>query len=410
MPAKPSITPYWERLPRFLLYPMQPPALWVVLGLGAAAAIIFQIFWLSLITLALMLGVLAVGVRYSYEVLARTAENQLAPPDIDTLLAGYDLPFKQFAIIICGIVAINLVAMMLGAGPAFLISLAVYFLLPASAIVLAWTESFTAALNPAMLIQLVMAMRWHYGALFGLLFIIGQGPNYIFLLVPPGLPPFVWFFLVAAVEVYFVLVLFHLMGYFLLQFGHRLGIEPPDPDGDDAADDDYGLFEQFMERGQYGAALGEIREIAARSPDHLETQRRMHRTALLAEDHQAMAQATDRLIGVHLEAGRESQAASIAAETLAQIPDYRPRQGHAFLGLARGLRKQGKPREAVRLCNGFHKRFANHQDIPELYGLVARIFREDLGQDQQYDALCRFLKAHYPDHPTTISVTTFYRE
>jgi tetratricopeptide (TPR) repeat protein len=389
---------------------MQPPAIWVVLGIAAVAAIILQLFGRSLITFSLMLGVMVVVVRYGHEVLAHTAENQLTPPDAETLMAGYDLPLKQFAIIVCGIVGTNLVWMMIGAGPAFLVSLAVYFLLPASAIVLAWTESFTAALNPAMLVQLVTAMRWHYAALFGLLFLIGQGPIYIFKLFPPGLPRFMWFFLAPAVEVYFILVLFHLMGYFLLQFGYRLGIVPPDPEGAEASDEDYSLFEQFMERGQYAAALGEIQEIAARAPDDAETQRRLHRTAMLAEDHRTMAKATDRLIALHLDAGRENQAAAIAVETLAQMPDYRPQTGGAFLGLARGLRTQGKPREAVKLCNGFHKRFPDHADIPELYGLVARIFREDLGQDKQYDALCRFLKANYPDHPTTISVATFHRD
>lgn len=407
------LTPYWERLPQFLVYPLQPPAIWLVIGITAAQSVTILflpgIFWLFI-----LLPLFLMATRYGYEVLARTAEGYLSPPPTssEVLMSGYELPFKQFVIIVCGLLAIWAVSMVLGGPLTLATALMVYALLPASVIVLAWTEQLGPALNPATLVQLVIAMGWHYAALFGLLLLIHQMPNYIAGVMPPQLFPFPGMFAVLALQTHFTLVLFHLMGYFLLQFGHRLGIESPGlgDDEDGASNEDYTLFEQFMDQGKYGAALGEIREIAGRWPDDMTVQRRVHRTAQLAEDRQAMADSADRLIVNHLQAGREAAAADIAAETLDQMADYRPQDGGLFLGLTRGLRARGQAREAVRLCNGFHKAFPGHADTPELYGLVARIFREDLRQEKQYDAICRFLKQNYPDHPTTVSVTAFHRD
>jgi len=407
------VTPYWERLPRFLLYPLQPPAIWLVLAVAAVGAIVAQGGLLGMIAPLIMLAVLFVVLRYGYEVLSRTAENDVTPPpaSADVLLSGYELPLKQFAIIVCGLVAALYSGQLLNAFIAMAINLAVYALIPASVIVLAWTRSFLTALNPAMLIQLVLAMRWHYAALFGLLFVIGQAPNYFYAFLPPGMPVLPAVFIGLAAEFYFLLVLFHLMGYFLLQFGPELGIETAEPpDEASKADEDYSLFEQLLERGDYSAALAQIREIASRWPEQTSVQQRLHRTAQLVQDHTVMARGADQLIAHHLAAGREDEAANVAAETLDQMPNYRPQRAELFLGLARGLRRQGHIRAAVTICNGFHKHFPDHGDIPELYGLIARIFREDLGQENQYAALCQFLKQQYPDHPTTISVTAFHRE
>lgn len=412
MGNKRRVTPYWERLPRFLIYPFQPPAIWLVatIAIGQSVTILMLpgFLWLFI-----LLPLLLMAARYGYEALARTAEGYLSPPPTssEVLMSGYELPVKQFVIVVCGFLAIWAAGAVLGGPLTLVVAVIVYALLPASVIVLAWTEQLGPALNPAMLTQLVMAMRWHYAALFGLLLLIHQMPNYIIGVMPPQLFPFPGIFVVSALQIHFTLVLFHLMGYFLLQFGHRLGIESPGLGSDDDADsEDYSLFERFMDEGNYGAALGEIREIARRQPDDVTVQRRLHRTAQMAGDNKALGDAADQLIANHLAAGREAAAAEIAAETLAQMPDYRPQKGDLFLGVARGLRGRGQGREAVKLCNGFHKAFPDHSDTPELYGLVARIFREDLRQEKQYDAICRFLKQNYPDHPMTVSVTAFHRD
>lgn len=401
-----SPLPYWERMPRFFLYPLRPPALFLVLGTGLLGSLLYQSGPLVLIGAIVIL--LLVAMRYGYEVLARTAEGEDAPPGLsaETLFHGYELPFKQLAILIVGGLVAALLQLPLPDGLAGAVSFAVFALMPASIMILAWTRSLTAALDPSALVQLVCALRWHYLALYGLMALTNSGPSQVLRLLDAQDSPQLVIFLIVSVQAFFTIMGFHLMGYFLYQFGDRLGLSTAWDAGDDEAmpGEDFSLVEQFMGERNYAAALAELQDIASRHPDDLTLLRRMHRAAQLAGDGKAVAATAERLIAAHAAAGRGGEAASVWLETLGHLPDYRPLCAEAYLPLVQTLRQRSELRQAVALANGFHQRFPDSGDVPALYCLVARIFREDLSQESRFLAIHRFLTARYPDHPAVAAL------
>ncbi len=398
--------PYWQRMPQFFLYPLRPPGVFFVLALGAAGALANTLGLVAMVISAFVLPLIAL--RYAYEALASTAEGEFTPPPLDgeTLIHGYELPFKQYAfLLVLGMIA-GVPASLL---PPILIMpwfVAVLALAPAGIMILAWSRSLRQSLNPAMIAHVIGALRWHYLALLGLVTLTNVALGNV--LVLTGATASSGYFIVVVAQTYFTVMGFHLMGYFVYQFGDRLGLAPAWEDQGDVVDgEDLSAAERFLAEHNYPAALAELRDCVGRQPHSTELVKRLHRAAQLAGDERAVREAADTLIARHADAGRYAEATVAWLESRQHDPQYRPSDPAVYPVLAETLRLRGQAREALHLVNGFHKRFPGRSEIPRLYALAARLFREELGDETKASALETFLTSNYPDHPDVASLAAW---
>ena len=110
------------------------------------------------------------------------------------------------------------------------------------------------------------------------------------------------------------------------------------------------------------------------------------------------------MISRAIPANKLSIALNVYLDCLKTDPSFKPKNATDYLPLATEMRKTRRFKGAVLLINGFHQKYPNNADTPPLYLMVAKIFIEDLSQDEKAAPILSFLRKNYPEHETSADV------
>ncbi|MEX1066709.1 MAG: hypothetical protein WED00_12080 [Aquisalimonadaceae bacterium] len=410
----PSITPFWYRIPRFFLYPIRLPAIWLLLGVTTLVTVALPMLD-GLLSIPLVLFLAFLVFTYCYESLDATAQGNAEPPGIREVLAsgGWGLPLKQIAVLFTFGAFGAIATAILGDAGTLVIVLLFNLLLPASVMVLGVERSFMAAVNPLYLGHVVRAIGWPYLGLIGLLFAheiaLGTAMVGVAWILPEGTGPLPYVAGWTLVGVYFTVMSFHMLGYVVYQYHAELGYTVHvDGDEEDELTAELAFFDQLIADERYEAALIELREVMERYPDDINLHQRMFRLAGLTGDVATRLREGDWLIHRLVRGGRAA-AAHVYRQCIAVKADFRPLAAEVHDPLARELRMNGKVREAVQLINGFHLRFPGHHQIPRIYLLAAQIFIDEIKQPKQAEKILAYIRRKHPDSAYHTQVESLLR-
>lgn len=411
--SRTAITPFWNRMPRFFLYPLTLPGLYVLFGLAVINAVLLDVTqagiggWYVSFIISIVTGLFSI--KYGYDILERTAHGELTPPRLDreVLLEGYELPFKQLAILILlGAFAFGLAFITPSAiAPLVMITyvVAVLVLFPAIVMTLALERSVSAALNPATLFGIAFRVGWPYVAVLGLLVLLNGGSAQVMWLFGRNLPVPAFVFLNTFAQNLFWFAMMHLMGYLLYQYHGRLGFEPLAlAEEDDGWGEIMAPVEEALDEEDYPLAAQRLQGLVRDYPDHaLELRLRRHQILKLADDGETLIDNAGYLLAGLIDANRLREATEVYIDITAVDPELRPGREGDFEPLLNMLVQRGEYRRAVRMVNGFHKAFPNSELTPPLYFEVARLFSEQLDQPARVRQIADYLGKAFPDHPAT---------
>ena len=217
------ITPFWQRLGQFFLYPLHPFS---------------TIFLIVLTILSVMLGtglmpflfnlvISIVFIKYCYAVLEHTARGHLKPMPISAGLVNdeMELPFKQF-VMLAAIFAGNAAVLKHFGIFLFFISISItYLALPANIMVLAMEHSLFAALNPVIVFSVIRRIGLPYLFLYFLMFLLSIASATLMGILDSIFSDTIAYAVTLFASLYFSVVTFHLMGYTLYQYHDQLGHE-----------------------------------------------------------------------------------------------------------------------------------------------------------------------------------------
>ncbi len=394
--TKHRITPFWQRIPHFFLYALNPEplALAVVVGL------------LSLISGSLLvwLVLLLLPMKYAMVSLQYTAAGEFKPPalSLDMLTQNYGLPLKFYAIVVLHIMAL----ISLGKDSplvAQLLLIVGFLLYPAIIISLAMTEEFAFAISPHNWLRVVSALGWPYLALFGLLYMLGNVQGTVEAML--GLDDFgrlglaVWF----AINSLFTIASLHMMGYVLYQYHEALGMDTPESlrEQEEAARSPYDSadVERYMAEGNVAAATRELTDMVERHPEAVEPRRRLYMYLLSTDQETYLERFVPYYVAFLVDGGRASDAARVYRDCLQRGMALLPPRDDLYLPLMREMRRSGMARDALQMANGFHKRYPDSEAIPGVYLEMARILSEDLQKDDTASQALRFVLQKFPAHP-----------
>lgn len=424
MPANQPVTiePFWNRMPRFFLYAFKPPAILVSLGAAvlysagfdwgrligmvvtAAVAMepqLIDLHELALPALAGMVGFLFV-LKYGYDALSHTAHGYLSPPPIngDTVLDGYELPIKHFAMLIL-LAAAGVALMRAWPASARFYPLLVIVLQPAIMITLGLERSLVAAINPAQFGRIAADIGWPYLAVAGLVLLLGGAPGTVVTLVGQQLPItgqiFVWTF----AQCFFLIVSMHLMGYLIYQYYDRVGFNPEVlEEQNDEWEPILAPLRDELDNGRYEDAADRLWTLTREHPDHsIWMRQKRHKALKLTNKNNDFVDNGGKLLGELIDANRLRDATEIYIDLTDYDPQLRPAREKDYEPLMDMLVHRGEYARAVRMANGFHRDFPNSSSIPPLYLEVARLFSEFLDQPEKARQVADFLLKNYPDHP-----------
>lgn len=396
-PQARGVQPFWHRLPNFFLYPFQPRVLAVFAALVAGTAVTGTLPMIGAIIVSLVLSLFLT--KYGLDILARTAEGRLDAPPLDgeTLLQGYELPFKLLAVFIAIGITAAIVATTFG-WVMLIFIVAALFLLPASIMTLAFTRSLGQALHPGELVRMVRATGWGYVALLGCLFLLNGGSSTALQWLGSELPPDQLILLSSLLQYYFMFVMFHLMGYLLYQYHERIGYQPDAiAETADETDPERQVIQDFIDEENHAAAITELKRLIQRNPNDLELRMWLYRVARSAADDKTLLSQAGGLLEDLIDAGRVRDATEVYRTCQDIDAEARPARASDYLPLARMMLEANEPGRVLKLANGFHRNFPGSDETPPLYLLVAEVMADHRKQPDKACAVLDFIRRNFPD-------------
>ncbi len=230
------VKPFWQCFDRFFKFPLKtenlvfilvsillfmfvpvPDAKELVSPLGFVYRIIVWILFPSFV------------VAYFSAVAVKASDGNPEAPNISEAWTdgGFLVFFKAMIIIVVFSMAKGFSGSFLGAGFELFLTLFATLAIPASLILLFLEREISAAVNPGRIIGLMQAVGWPYLFLWGLVMMLFSGPDVVMSLPESFLKSIIFPTLALLANLYFGLVLFHLLGYVVYQYHYELGVALP---------------------------------------------------------------------------------------------------------------------------------------------------------------------------------------
>jgi hypothetical protein len=405
----PNILPFWQRLPRFFLYPLHLEPLLYMLFLSFTTLLVHIIpVPAPFDFLIVFLGISLALIRYAYKILDQTAMGLLTPDQLQ-LYDNTDrvsLPYKLFGIFII----IGFVAGLVGrAGGLFLGAALIYstLFIPATIMILAITRSFWAALNPFAVIRIMTTIGLPYLGLLAFVFLLSASQGVLLNFLMPRVSSWLLLPAFAFVTMYFTLIMFNMMGYVIYQYHHLLGVQVKTNKtrsirmGSDMTVENDGTdsYADLIASGQIDQALDLAYEAQRIDSESVTAHDRYHKLLLLSDHKERLLSHARRYLALLLNKGLAQEAIGLYCAARERDPDFEPEKPAHLLRLAEAARKKRDFTLALSLIKGFDKRFPKSDEIPDVYFFAAQTLCENLRQDAMARQILTKLLKRYPEHP-----------
>lgn len=401
-----AFTPFWRRLPSFFVYPMQMGSIMRVVGyslVGGFSALLPSMFG-GLLYIVLWI----VFLKYAFVVLERTANGQFDEPGglQDTEEGDASQVMRQYGLFIILGMLVGVFGFLFGKIGFSVSSLALNIVVPAGIMIIAVKRSLGAALNPAQILFYIKTIGSAYLALCGLLVSLLSSSAWLQDFLYDHMDSWLAIPLLNLVDFYFVLIIYHMMGYAIYQYHEPLGVfaavsfedaEAKLSSGK-GADPVLAKLGTLIANGQQEDAIELLRnELRTRWESNDLHER--YQKLLLASGKQAEAlQHAREFIAKLVTEKRLFQALDLSEQCLKLDPEFQLQDSFHVHDLAVAARMGRRPKLALDLMRRFDRRYPNHPNIPPVYLLSAQILSEHYKMDKEALQILQALQAKFPDH------------
>ncbi len=400
-----DITPFWHRLREISLYPGKPAAAATVVLLAFLRLLMFVpgVGWF--LNLLIWVGVY----KYAFEVLRDSANGRTEPPEgslnVEEEL-GWGAVRLQAAFVVLNVLAVVLLPSPLAIGVALLLALG----MPGAVMSYAMDENFWLALNPVTWLAIIARLGWPYFLAVSLILVINISAQNAQAFVTMVMPLFIGIPLFYCIAHYAIIATFHLMGYLIYQYHDVLGYDPKEqlvlahP-----GDADHGVLEDaatLVREGETGVATDMLRGHIAERGGSEAVHQQYRKLLRLGNDNAALIRHGYDYLAMLLALDKDKTAVELVRECFELDPTFAPKESEWVTRLAAKAAQLGHTPVALRLLQGFAKRFPKSPDIPGNYLLAAKLLSERMGKDAEARALLTQIKAAFPKHELVPQIDT----
>jgi tetratricopeptide (TPR) repeat protein len=409
------VTPFWQRLGQFFIYPAYPGPLLFVVILTAISYALANIP----IPLFSRLSLFIVGivfVKYAYVVLEDTAHGHLLPRSItnEVLTEQIILPLKQIALMFALGAVLSTIFDIFGNG-VFWVALAItLFALPASTMVLAMEHRFFSAFNPILVGSVIQRIGLPYFILVLLLYFLSLASESLLGMLSGVISPSAMIALFFFATMYFTLIMFNMMGYVLYQYHEQLGFTveveadtPQDKDAEPMTSPDLRAVEIMLQEGKNAEAAQRLTEIIQDAPGNIDARERMLKLARLNADNALHTRQGQDYISYLFHENKLGLATKVYQDCVAFDKQFRPVKPNERVEIAKLLRNNGHHRTAVTLLSNLHRDFPTFDGTPAAYMLVAQLLCEQFGEDDKAKQILQYVLKNYPHHTLVNEIQTY---
>jgi hypothetical protein len=383
--SKRAIEPLSQRLPKILAYPASKTMLWM---LGALCAFRLLANLPNILGLLFEVGFWLMGFKLAVEALVNTAHGRLEPLGSEDLMATDGEGWSQLVLVVLVSAVIGAVAVWVGGGAALVgMGLAV-LLLPAAIILLAIDGSMVNALNPLAWSSLIGRLGGAYlGAvvLLALMVLLATAVQWLLVAV---LPHAIATVPASFVSLYLLVASYHLLGYLIHQHHDALGLDiasavPRSTLANPLEDEAMAEAQALAEDGQLPAAADRLEEMFRGRGASDELHDRFRQYLAQAGDKSRLALHGREYICRLIATGKDKRALAVAAEMLADDPDYRHAHPADLARLVAQAERTGQTRLAVALAEDFEARFPDSPDAPQVVLMATALMADKLGREAE---------------------------
>jgi len=381
-----NIEPFWRRLDLAFRYPMNAQVLMLILGASLLSAV--GAFIGGLIGFILSLLVAGVTTKFSFLCLQQTADGSMKAPIVTEAYSG---GVKMIIHIIAIFLAIGLMMFAISKtfGDFITTAFAMFWLfsLPAVFINYARFESIGAAINPIELIKLVCKLGRSYLLLLVFLLIMIASVatlNQLF-------SEFYFFssILESITSYYYLIVIFHLMGYLLFQKQRALGFASRFDDDEMQIRTDKLHFmdkiEVLTKEGRFEDVSYEFKEGLKRFPKELDIFNRYFDYLCAIHNSDEISAFMPAYLECLELSNRESLVPVLIQRVYQFDPSFKLKDASARHEIAKHCFDAGKHKLTIKLLNGLHRDFPQYEEKVGAYELMADALEAMPGKAQQAD-------------------------
>lgn len=408
------ITPFWQRLGKFFLYPLDPQATLFLVVLTVLTLMLSGGFMGFLLYLVISI----VFIKYCYAVLEDTALGHLKPMPISKGLINdeMEVAFKQF-IMIAAIFAGNAAVLNHLGVFMFFISISItYLALPANIMVLAMEHSLFAALNPVIVFSVIRRIGAPYFLLYFLMFMLSVASATMMDILVSIFDITIAYALTIFTSMYFTVVTFHLMGYTLYQYHDELGftidVEADEFDNkqkalQESVNPELREIEILIQEGNLEEATKRVEAYIHQYPADDEAINRHIKLLVLTGNIAQLDKQGQKYISTLMAQNKPSQALSVFMQIFEKNKSFRLSNAKERHEIAHLLMKGGYGKTAIAILNNLHNEFPTYEGIPAAYLLVAQILCEQLNNDAKAKTVLKFLLKNYPDSSNKQEISAY---
>ncbi|VAX12649.1 hypothetical protein MNBD_GAMMA24-187 [hydrothermal vent metagenome] len=400
-PSISSFAPFWERISLFFLYPFHLPPLLLILTLVIVNFIVSG----NMLGFLVQMLIFVVFTKYAHVVMSSVANGKMKPGRLCWSMFSEDLevPFKLLFVIFCYALFNTLVQNNVSDSALSLSLFLSSFLFPASIMLLVSSKRFFKAINPLAIAGLIKTVGVSYIILFIFLGLLLTGLLSAWKLLFVSLPMHLFLSAMLLVAMYFILVMFAMMGYVLYQFHQRLGDIDVLVQAPEAVINENGnerSLDILLQEGKYAEAVSWLVGEIEQQPNDFILRERLHRILCSIKNKKNLQIYSADYIVRLLLLGKPSEAIRVYMECHNLIPGFKLKGAKHRYEMARLLVASGQSRAALSLLNDLHRDYPSYDGIPNAYMLVARIMFEYFSHEDKARKILEYLMYKYPNHPS----------
>jgi hypothetical protein len=407
-------TPFWRRMPKFFLFPLQTAALTRVAAVGGlVAAAVATEAWVLIVAAALVSLVFIA--RFGFVVIERTAQGFLRVADYPKHFEQGSpyRPYKLFGIyMVAGVAAAAIEILTRSAFLGFIASVLLSLMIPAAAMQLTLTDSFAQSIHPTRVLDIALRIGPSYLVLCAFLVLLQISSMIAFSTFQPLFGKSIWatFGLLAFIVSYFWLIMCAMTGYVMYQYSDALELTVIGPGESSArpatmarvnvaARARDALIGRMVAAGEIKEAIDALSEDLRERPSDLSLHGRLHKLLLIEGSTPRIEDHAERYLDLLLKTDNAREALPLVEAAFKRNANWEPRRLEHVVPLARAALGAGKPQLTAQLIRGFDKKHKMHADIPHVYLLGAQLLIASGASAQQARPILEHLLRNHPLHP-----------
>ncbi|PRC91601.1 tetratricopeptide repeat protein [Solimicrobium silvestre] len=400
-----TITPFWRRLPGFFIYPLKTASILRIAGYALVAALTAVLP--KLLGGIVNLVLIVLFLKYVFVIMERTMNGQFeSETSLDADEGDVKQVFRQYGLIIILAFQIGICAALGGRNGLFISLLMGGLMMPAAIMIIAVTHSLSQALNPLRILFYIKTIGIPYLALCFFLFSLMGSSAWLQSFLHAHVTSWMVQPLMNFVSFYFMLMMYHMMGYAIYQYHQKLGVDVEvgfeqaeanlaEKKGSDPA---LALLSTLIADGQEQAAIDLLREAIKARWENNELHER-YQKLLMAHDPSAAQHHAREFIAKMVNEKRLFKALDLCEYHLKLDREFRLQDSYQIHVLATAAKLASRPKLALDLMRQFDRRYPTHPDIPAIYFLSAQLLSEHYRKNAEAQQILQAIQRKFPDHP-----------